>query len=141
MSATTMRRPSGVTLLVILCDIGALLGLIGVVSGLLLMGREIGIGAPGMAVAGGALLLILMCVGIIVLGHFLWEGWNWARIAWIVLLVLNTLRQIPGLVSRLASGAQPLGGDGWAVSALEVLVGVLFLLILNSRATRDYCKR
>jgi hypothetical protein len=58
-----------------------------------------------------------------------------------VLLVLYALWRIPGLLSRLTGGAEALGGSGWAVSALEVLVGALFLLILNSRATREYCTR
>jgi len=63
--------------------------------------------------------------------YYLWRGFNWARIALMALLVLAMLGQL----AQLLSGRSPVA------PLLEVTVSVLFLAILNSRQTREFCTR
>lgn len=132
--AGPVPRPVGVTILVILCDIGALLGLIASVLGIVTL---LGFGGLGEALAMGVLVLVLLFaailinLGILVVGHFLWKGFNWARITFMVLLALWALRAIPGL----------LYGGSAVVLVLEMAVCVLFIVILNGRGAREYCTR
>ena len=139
-SARPVPRPFGVSLLVVLCDIGALLGLIASVLGIVAL---VGFGGLGEALAMGVLALVLLFaailinLGILIVGYFLWKGFNWARITFMVLLGLWALQCVPGLLAGLRYGAV----GAVALPVLQILVCVLFIVILNGRGAREYCTR
>ncbi len=132
--AAPMPRPFGVSFLVVLCDIGALFGLLGGIGALVLGGVAVSAGGgPGM---GGLMMLlgfiaIAIYLGILVVGHFLWNGVNWARITFMALLGLWSLQSIPQLLTS----------EGRIVAVLTIAVNVLFIFILNGRGAREYCTR
>jgi hypothetical protein len=139
-----VRRPSDLALLVILVDLGAILMVLLGVGALFLGGAAAGgasaaAGAEGAAVAaviGAAAMLfgiILMVIygGILVVSHFLWKGFAWARIAMMVLVGLSVLSNLHGLMT---------GGEK-LIPGLVLLVMVLFLIILNKQDVKAYCSR
>lgn len=127
-------RPFGVSLLVVLYDLGAICSII--------IGVGIGIGAAGASARPGGTFLgtmlaafaaatMVMALVMLTVSYFLWHGFNWARIVLIVLLALAMLGQL----AQLLSGRNPV------VPLLELLVSVLFLVLLNTRQTREFCTR
>lgn len=76
-------------------------------------------------------------LGILAVGYFLWNGRNWARITFMVLLGLSALWCTPGLVAGLRDGVT----GGLILPVLTILVCVLFMIILNGRGAREYCTR
>jgi hypothetical protein len=121
--AQTRQRPFGVSLLVVLCDIEALLKLIGGVLGILAAAMMGAISAAALSV-----LVVAWGLGVLFMGQFLWKGANWARIGFMGLLALGTLMQLPALTGR-----------GMLLAALTIAMNVLFVLILSGRSAREYC--
>ncbi len=145
-STALVSRPVGMTILVVLADIGALINIIAsgvAVVGVLVMGGLRYLGeASGMGVLIVALLFvgILINLGILVVGHFLWNGFNWARVTFMVLLGLSALQCFLGLLLSIgyASGG---GIESVVVLVLEMAVCGLFIFILKGRGAREYCTR
>jgi hypothetical protein len=123
-------RPSGATLVVVLTDIKALFAALASVVVL------IAAGASGSPVAGPvvlpALFMLPLSIGVLVVAHFCWNGYNWARVAVMVLLILGALGQI-------GRAAGPTGFQ--LVPALQLLVQVLCIAILNTEPVKEYCSR
>ncbi len=145
-STALVSRPVGMTILVVLADIGALINIIAsgvAVVGVLVMGGLRYLGeASGMGVLIVALLFvgIIINLGILVVGHFLWNGFNWARVTFMVLLGLSALQCFLGLLLSIgyASGG---GIESVVVLVLEMAVCGLFIFILKGREAREYCTR
>lgn len=79
------------SILVVLADISALLRIVAGVLALagagMLMGTDLGALLVVIMVMG--VVMIVISLGIIIVGHFLWKGFNWARITFIVLIALT----------------------------------------------------
>jgi hypothetical protein len=116
----------------VLYDIAAIFMLIGGILGLVGGGLAgVGVAAAGSAAAGAAvgaivigvsLFLIALSIGFLVTGHFLWKGFNWARIVFIVLLALSALHQLFALATQ----------DQKFMPALVLALNVVFLVVLFS---------
>jgi tetratricopeptide (TPR) repeat protein len=138
-----VSRPLGISILVVLYDIGAIFMVIG---GILMLvgagavgimgatgaGRASAPNTAGAIAAGGliaaiAIFTLLLGLAILVIGHFLWKGVSWARWAFMVILVLDVLRALAGL------------RNSPVVSGLSIVLGVLFLIVLNTQAAKEYC--
>jgi hypothetical protein len=128
------RRPFRVSLLVVLYDLAAICSII--------IGIGFGISAAGAAarpdgmpkaviMAAVAAATMVMALVMLTVAYFLWRGFNWARVTLIILLVLALLGQL----------AQILSSRSPVVPLLEVTLSVLFLAILNTRRTREFCTR
>ena len=131
MTALAVNRPFGISLLVVLYDIGALFGILG---GVLTMALGGALGLAGAATGGfvamtAGFFTLAWCLGVLVMGHFLWKGYRWARIGFIVLLAFATLFQLQS-VAVAASKLIPL---------LMLAVHLLFLLILTGRQAKEFC--
>jgi hypothetical protein len=121
------------SLLVVLYDIGALLGL--AAAGLALVVTH------GALFATSSLMAIGIYLGVLIMGHFLWKGFGWARIAFMAILVLDLIRIVPGCLLLLRAGLPAVGAVGWLAPLLEIVLDGLFLVILTSARTREYCRR
>lgn len=141
-----VRRPSDLALLVILVDLGAILMVLLGIGALFLGGAgAAAVGVAGSAGAEGAavaavigvaamvigIILIVIYGGILVVSHFLWNGFGWARIAMMVLVGLSVLSNLRDLMT---------GGEK-LIPALVLAVMVLFLIILNKQDVKAYCSR
>lgn len=127
-------RPLGVSLLVVLYDLGALCSI------LLSVGVGFGVARTLASPAGlplGTVMgvfiaaTVVMAAVMVTISCYLWKGYNWARIAMIVLIGLGVLGQI----------FQLLASSNRVIPLLELTVSVLFLVILTSRSTREFCTR
>lgn len=159
----TRERPVGITILAILTWIGSGLGVVGGVI-ILVGGAFMGAGArshAGMsanpaAVGAMAGLLVGMAVVILatsifsgVVGYYLWNGANWARIVFIVMQSVGVLMGLANLAVRATSrmpagfGATPGAAAGAAAGVAVILVSLcinaVFLAILLSRPAREFC--
>ena len=125
----------GLAVVVVLCALGSLFGLLGGVLMVMLAGAvgraaasegtEIGVAV--FVVLGVALALISLAM--LAVGFFLWQGCNWARITFMVLLGMHIARDIYTLVA--------LGGG--VVSVIYITLGLVFLAMLNTAETRGFC--
>ena len=116
------------------------MGILGGLAALVVGGLAAG-GASEMPIGGLVMLLgfiaIAIYLGILIVGHFLWKGFNWARITFMVLLALSALQCVPGLVTGLRYGVI----GGLILPVLQIGVCVLFIVILNGREAQEYCTR
>lgn len=126
-------RPSGLSLMVVLYDIGALFGL--AVAGLSLLMTQ------GTILATASFIGIVIYLDILIFGHFLWKGYTWARIVFMLILALDLIRLVPNTLRLLSAGVPAVGAAGWLVTLLEIVLDGLFLAILASPATRQFCRR
>ncbi len=134
-------RPASVSLVVAFCLMWALCGLsLGMVLGMMLLVASLGAMRMGPPKLAHVFIFAWMAisVGILVVGHFLWNGSNWARITFMVLLGLSGLNCVLGLVVGLAQGGLNLSS---VVLVLEMAVCGLFIFILNGNDAREYCTR
>jgi hypothetical protein len=148
MAASEPRRPLGLSILVGLYDVGAVFTLIAgvavIVIGLIGAGVATRVTSPG-AAAGVAvlavtgLLLVAWSLGVLMMGYYLWNGFNWARIGFMTLLAVGMLFDSLSLFGKLGSAATAQGAYGWVVPALLLVLQLLFLVMLNVRQTREYC--
>lgn len=134
MPAAEIARPTGVTLMVVVCDSVAVLALMG----LFLVFGLIPSGAIFRAEPQAALVLFvlgflgLIYFGIIVIGHFVWHGFIWARYTFMVLLCLQVLGNTTSMIARHHLSFIP---------AVVVVVAVFFLIILNDQDAKDFFTR
>ena len=143
--ATPVSRPVGVTMVVLLADVGALLQLLfcaGVVVAVVVGNWHHYIPAEEMdtSIVMGVLTLVswLVGAGVLVVSHFLWNGFNWARVTFMGLLGLSALQNLVGVAftcARYGIGAYAV------VSLLAAGICVVFIIILNGRGARAYCTR
>ena len=74
-------------------------------------------------------------------GHFLWNGANWARITMMVLMALTILQSLYGLLARGAGPAAGGGGVQAVISVLFILIAVLFIVVLNKDNVKRYASK
>ena len=143
------KRPGELTFFIVLVDVVSILGLLGAVM-MVLGGLVVAThGASGSAAHGavGGLFLILgflmgaVYLGVLVVGHFLWNGANWARITMMVLMALTILQSLYGLLARGAGPAAGGGGVQAVISVLFILIAVLFIVVLNKGNVKQYCSK
>ncbi len=142
--SAAVTRPAAVTIPVVIADIGASLWLIlftvGVVA-LFISGELGGIGnLPTPAIMIAALLLggLLVNLGILVVGHFLWRGANWARLTFMVLLGASALQFALGLILARIDGAV-LVPPFWILFGIAVLGKLIH--VLNHDDAKQFCTR
>jgi Tetratricopeptide repeat len=128
------KRPFGVSLVVVFYDLAAICSIIISFS----LGSSIArmFARPGDATAGAVMATfvaasIVMSLVMVTISYFLWKGYNWARIVIMVLLALAMLGQV----------VQVLAGPSPVLPLLELAVSALFLFILSTRRTREFCSR
>ncbi|MBC8873118.1 MAG: hypothetical protein H8E44_27100 [Planctomycetes bacterium] len=139
-ATTRPIRPFGVSLLVVLNDIAALFVLCMVILPLMLpeategtpfardpvaAGTADGLGIIGLVVM---VLIAAAALAVLIVGHFLWNGFNWARCVFMGFVALAIVVELLALVST-----------GSPVSAARMVANLLFLIVLNSRATKEFC--
>ena len=130
--ATVRReRPLAVSVLVIMLDIGAGALLIASTVGIMVitptppeMPPGIHRRMVGLCLRGGAVGL-----GVLVVGHFLWRGAEWARIALMVILLYNLVLRV---IEMLFSGVD-------AVTAVSIVAVLIFVWMLNGGSAKEYC--
>ncbi len=145
-----VKRPGELTFFIVLVDVVAILGALGAAL-MVLGGMAVTAGGArsGEALAGamGGVMLVfglfigVIYLGVLVVGHFLWNGTNWARITMMVLMVLTVLQSLYGLLAGIR-GAAAVGGGGAVsaiVSVLTLLIAGLFIVVLNKQNVKDYC--
>ena len=139
-----MSRPIGVTVLVVLADISALLFFLGAC-----MMVWLATAAPVVYREEGPVLELILVLrvfgGIVVnlsipvVGHYVWNGLNWARITLMVLLGLSCLDSAFSL--GLDWVVQSSFGNSSVLAVITIAMYGLFIFILNGRAAREYCTR
>jgi hypothetical protein len=133
-----MGRPTGVTILAILCFIGAGLCLLGGLAFLLgggalatMMNQQGGnAGAAGMLAGLGAFagVCIIIVGGIYALvGFGLWKLKEWARIVTIILTAIGAVLNLPGLLATLTHFN--LGALIWTLFWLAIDVWIIMYLL------------
>jgi tetratricopeptide (TPR) repeat protein len=143
-SYASVSRPVGITILVVLNDIGAVLMIIGGLflllgAGAALVGGAGGAGRPGgispvgaAALGGGlavlAIVFIVLGVAILAISYFLWKGYSWARWVFMILLALGILSALPGLAGKTA-----------IYSIIGIVMDIVWLVVLNTQAAKEYC--
>jgi|GEM_PF-3246465 len=108
-------------------------------------------GIVNSAMSVGIILSAAWCIGVLVICFFLSIGCNWARITMIVLMSLSCASAVLGFISSVgramvSSGAPaaPLGISTSAVlpmTILKLVVCVVFLVILITESTKEYCRK
>jgi hypothetical protein len=152
----TGKRPSELQLLVWLIDVEAIISMMAGsvwLLGLLYHFLPAELVMPlsqasllGGLAAGAAPFLVIRGVVLLTMAHYLWRGFYWARIVFIVLIAEGLYGFVLGLyvhVVMLRSHshlAHLLRGDSQVVPLLEVLLGGLLLAILFTPRTREYCR-
>jgi len=140
-----IERPGELTFFIVLVDVASILGLLAagamVLGGIAVTaggarGGEAGIGALGALILGIGLVMGMIYLGVLVVGHFLWNGANWARIAMMVLMGLFILQSLP---FNPAQGAQE--GLLALIPWLFILIAVLFIVVLNKGNVKQYCSK
>jgi len=132
---TAAQRPGELTFLIVLIDVVMLLSLAAPVMFIAALASG-GLGRAGLPPGLSALMIaVMMFMGavyasVIVVGHFLWNGYSWARVVMMVLLGLFVLSSLHGTIT----------GDG-IVAALFAAVAGLLLLVLFKEDVVDYCCR
>jgi len=146
-----VKRPGELTFLIVLVDVISILGLLSsmmvVILGIGATFRVADRGAPSAAmgplVLGVGVVLAMIWLGVLVVGHFLWNGANWARIIMMVLMALTVLQSLYGLLTG-ARGAAAVGGGGAVnaiVAVLTMLIAALFIVVLNKGNVKEYCSK
>lgn len=132
---TAAQRPGELTFLIVLIDVIMLLSLAAPV--MLIVALAFGaLGGTDLPPGLSALMIaVMMFMGavygsVIVVGHFLWNGYSWARVVMMVLLGLFIISALHGALT----------GDG-IVAALFAAVAGLLLLVLFKEDVVDYCCR
>ncbi|MHC4519853.1 MAG: HEAT repeat domain-containing protein, partial [Planctomycetota bacterium] len=125
------KRPLGITIVVVLADFGALLRLIGAVVVIV-----VAVAAPSQVPGGTRAMMVGLSIfasatalGILLVGHSLWKGANWARITFMAILFLAV---VVAVIRMLLAGV-----DGESV--ISVATSVVCLGILHSASARGYC--
>jgi len=141
--AVQIKRPSELTLLVVLVDALSVLGLLGSVL-VVFMGIRATYhvpdpGAPSAAmgplVLGVGVVLGMIWLGVLVVAHFLWKGANWARITMISPMALSIILLLWALISGGAGG-----GMQAVISGLLIVLAALFIVVLNRADVKAYCR-
>lgn len=126
----TDARPTGVTVIAVLCLIGGILGILGAVS-LLFFGGAMGTGGAaagdgqtaglgaGMFIIGGVGLIASIFNLIVAYGLFTLKGW-----AWIVAVVLQVLH----IVTNGANMLQGVKGIGSVIVGIVIAAVILYYL-------------
>ncbi len=105
-----MNRPTGVSILAVLCFIGAGFCLLGGIGALIgggaiasMISQQGQAGAGIFAALGAAAGIMIIIIGGVyaLVGMGLWKVKNWARITTIVLTVIGAVMQLPGLFAAL----------------------------------------
>jgi uncharacterized membrane protein (DUF2068 family) len=133
-----MNRPTGVSVIAVLCFIGAafcLIGGIGLIAGggfvANMMNQQAqGAGAASFVAGLGAALGVGFLVGgavNVLVGWGLWVLKEWARIVTIVLSAIGALFQLPGLFSAL--GHFRIGSFIWIAFWIAVYVVIIWYLL------------
>jgi hypothetical protein len=145
-TAPPVERPLSLALVVILYEIAAFISVIlayligyappgGIYHQLGLLGAAFPSGVPA-AMRGLVTLLEALTVPlglggvmIIILGGLLWNGYKGVRIVFIALAAVGVLGSLAGIVSKAP-----------VMALLGLIVNVLSLILLNTRAAKEYCR-
>ncbi len=134
-----MNRPTGVTVIAILCFVGAVLcvlGGIGLIAGggflasYMNQQSQSGAGAAGLiAGLGAAIGVVIIVFGAVyvLVGWGLWTLKEWARIVTIVLSAIGAVFQLPGLLRALLHFS--IGGLVWTAFWLAVDIVIIWYLL------------
>jgi|GEM_PF-5191791 len=132
--SAAIARPSQLTTMIVLIDISSILAIPGAILGTIIM---MSVAMHGGSFLGWMLLLIslfsaVLYVGILVVCHFLWNGYNKARLTMVVLMSLISAIGLWSLI-------QSTGSTNMLVNGLQLFIDVLFICILNMKSTKEYC--
>lgn len=133
-----MNRPTGVSVIAVLCFLGAafcLIGGIGLIAGggflaTMLSQQAEGAGMASLVASMGAALGVgILVFGVLygVVGWGLWVLKDWARIVTIVLSAIAALLQLPGLFTTLLHFR--IGAFIWIAFWLGVYVAIIWYLL------------
>ena len=127
-----MQRPTGVTILAILCFLGAALLVIASLAFFMMGGALLsGGGGMGAMVAGlgaiGGVVMLLFAALYVAVGVGLWKLLNWARILAIVLVAIGLVFVVLGLLGSFAHFA--IGRVLWNVIWAAIDVWIITYLI------------
>lgn len=136
------KRPGELTFLIVLVDVVSILGVLG--AGMLVLGgvaatargagREMMPAGLGAVILGMGVVVGLIYLGVLVVGHFLWNGHNWARITMMVLMGLAILQSLP--INPLQSNR---AGAAGIIPWLVIVIAALFIVVLNKGNVKAYC--
>ncbi len=120
------RRPRSVSVVVVLCYIGALLQ---AGMGILLITflDELPKEATSVAAATGV-FMILVSLGMFGVGYFVWIGRNWARITLSVLLAAGCCIAVADMIAAGKIGP----------SLLDALIYLALIVALNGEGSKEY---
>lgn len=133
-----MNRPTGVSVIAVLCFLGAafcLIGGIGLIAGggflaTMLSQQAEGAGMASLVASMGAALGVGILVFAVLYGVVGWGLWvlkDWARIVTIVLSAIAALLQLPGLFTTLLHFR--IGAFIWIAFWLGVYVAIIWYLL------------